>query len=387
MAIIKPFHGIRYKGGNISKFICPPYDVISPKEKELLKKRAAGNMVRLELPDAKGAVNKYAMSGRIFNQWLADGVLLEDKEPAYYFYEQKFTDHGRKMVRRGFFAALKIENPHAGAVKPHEKTLSKPKADRLSLLRAVKANLSPIFGLFNDKGGRLVALGAKIARTKPDAVAKDSDNVYHKLWKVSGAAEVKLVSLGLSKENVFIADGHHRYETSWNYSLEARKKSKCSSECECGFVMIFLCPMQDKGLSIWPTHRVVEPPSDFESELSKYFNITQGNYSKLSRKSPQPLMVYYKGRSRIISVKSRAVLDKAMPGKCRAYKELGVSILHSILLKNIDPHTITYVKDEKEAIALAKKTNRMAVIVPATPIEAIRDIASAGQTMPQKSTY
>lgn len=388
MAIVKPFNGVRYDKENISKLICPPYDVISPAEKERLKGLAEGNMVRLELSDATAKRNKYQQAGALFKEWLTNGTFIVDCEPAYYFYEQSFTDHGKKMVRRGFFAALKVENPHGGSVKPHERTLAKPKEDRLKLIRAVKANLSPIFGLFHDKNKKVLAFSKKIAATRPVSIAKDKEGTTHKVWIVDNARDVAWIGKALAPQKIFIADGHHRYETAWNYACERAKTGKKDPAAEYNYVMIFLCPMEDPGLSIWPTHRVVTAPADFEKKVAEYFTVRPAaEFKKLSGKLPQPLLVYVNGSYRTLVLKDKKSLPKFMADKCAAYRNLGVSILHSILLAGVDPQSITYVKSEKEAVALAKERTCMAVMVPSTPIEAMKDIALANQAMPQKSTY
>jgi uncharacterized protein (DUF1015 family) len=193
----------------------------------------------------------------------------------------------------------------------------------------------------------------------------------------------------LAGQNVFIADGHHRYETAWTYSQEmAGRPGKRDNAAQHNYVMAFLCPMQDKGLVIWPTHRVAALPAGLESNIEKNFNVLpEKDFAKLSLKAPQPLKIVVGGKASTLVVKNKNILVKAMPDKCAAYRELGVSILHSLLFAGVDPAAITYLKDEKEAAALAKKTCRIAVIVPPTPMKAIEDIALAGQVMPQKSTY
>jgi uncharacterized protein (DUF1015 family) len=354
-----------------------------------LIKTSAHNMVRLELPDPAGNRNKYQQAARLFRQWQDEGILITDEKPAFYFYEQRFTDAGRQKVRRGFFAALRLEDPQKGEIKPHERTLAKPKADRLRLLRAVRANLSPIFGLFNDRGGRILRRTAQLARTTPLATATDDDRVTHRLWRIDDAATVKQVTGALQSQNIFIADGHHRYETAWNYLQERRRKGgKAAKDAEYNYVLAFLCPMEDPGLSIWPTHRVVVPPQDLEQRIAQYFDVLPAaRFASCARRSPQPLLLNIGGKSRTLVVKNNAILQKMMPGKCKAYRELGVSILHALLLPAVPPETITYVKSEKEALRLARERKCLAVIVPATPVAAVKEIALAGQTMPQKSTY
>ena len=151
MATIKPFCGTHYNKEIISDLVSPPYDVISKDEKTRLKSTSPYNIVRLELPDETIKRDKYQQAGHLYNDWAKKSILQKDSKPAFYFYEQVFKSNGVKKRRRGFFAAVKLENPHKGEIKPHEKTLAKPKEDRLNLLRSIKANVSPIFGLFNDK--------------------------------------------------------------------------------------------------------------------------------------------------------------------------------------------------------------------------------------------
>lgn len=391
MAIIKAFNGIRYSKSNITNEICPPYDVISSEEKAKLKAKSKYNMVQLELSDPKGKRNKYAQASFLFKEWLAKNVLIQESKPALYFYEQTFIDHDKKMIRRGFFAALKIENPHGGAVKAHEKTLSKPKADRLSLLKAVKANLSPIFLLFNDDNKKMINLCKKISKKKPVSVATDKEKTAHKLWVIDDEKIIKEVESSLKNKKTFIADGHHRYETSWNYlqHMKARDKN-FSNKSNYGYVLAYLCPMEDSGISIWPTHRVVQAPSNIEENIEKYFNVLpQKDFAKLQKEKIQPILLFKDGKYRTLVIKNEALLKKAMPKNCKAFRNLGVSILHNILIphKQVTADKYVYITDEKEAISLAKKTNKIAILVPATPVETIKEIALNNENMPQKSTY
>ncbi|WP_413853452.1 DUF1015 domain-containing protein [Candidatus Ruminimicrobium bovinum] len=391
MAIIKGFNGIRYSKVNITNEICPPYDVISPEEKVKLKKNSKYNMVQLELSDACGKRNKYAQANFLFKQWLKDGVLKQEEKPSIYFYEQTFKDHGKKMTRRGFFAALKIENPHGGAVKAHEKTLAKPKADRLSLLKAVKANLSPIFLLFNDDKNKMVNLCKNISKKKATAVATDKEKTAHKLWAIDDEKIIKEVERTLKNKKTFIADGHHRYETAWNYLQYIKSKDKnFSDKKEYGYVLAYLCPMEDSGISIWPTHRVIEAPKNIEENIEKYFNVLpQKDFAKLQKAKIQPILLFKDNKYRTLVIKNENLLKKAMPKNCKAFRNLGVSILHNILIpkEQVAADKYIYVKDDKEAIALAKKTKKIAILVPATPVEAIKEIALNNENMPQKSTY
>jgi uncharacterized protein (DUF1015 family) len=388
MAIVKPFCGVRYFGQNISKLACPPYDIISEKEKNELKKMSRFNLVRIELPDQAKSKNKYKNAKFLFNDWLQKDILEQDTKESFYLYEQYFKDRTQFKSRRGFFAALKLENPHKGVVKPHEKTLAKPKEDRLNLIRAVQANISPIFGLFGDENKNLSKLFDKIELKKATSYAKDNSGVVHKLWRVDDDASLGLLKKILKAQDIFIADGHHRYETAWNYLKERKASGSYKKDAGYNYVLTYLCAMEDPGLVVWPTHRVFTAPKDIESNILKYFNVSPKNsFTRLSSKTPQPILIYYKGRSRVLTVKNTGILKKAMPDKCKAYQELGVSMLHNVLLNSLQAEDFTYLKSEKEAYKLADKKSCMAAIVPATPVKSVKEIALAGQTMPQKSTY
>ncbi|MDR0822337.1 MAG: DUF1015 domain-containing protein [Endomicrobium sp.] len=391
MAQIRPFQAIRYSKNIITNFICPPYDIIGDEEKARLQKLSPYNIVNIELSDPKGAKNKYKNAAEIFKNYLDGGILQRDAAPSLYFYEQIFDDHGIKMTRRGFFSALKLENPHSGkgAIKPHEKTLAKPKADRLKLLKSVRANISPIFGLFNDDKSIAVNICKRIAKRAPSSTAMDKDGVFHKLWVVSDDDIVSDIVKLLSNKKMFIADGHHRYETAWNYLQEKVQKDKTySQDKDYNFVLAYLCPMEDSGISIWPTHRVIEEPKDLEERIAKYFDIYPANdFKKLSKKEVQPLLLYKDDKYRTLVIKKEGFLKKAMPVQSKYYRNLAVSILHYILLPNIDASQFTYVKSEKEAVVLAKKNHKIAIIVPATPVDSLKNISLNNEMMPQKSTY
>ncbi|GHT45504.1 phosphatase [Endomicrobiia bacterium] len=391
MADIKPFRALRYSKETITNFICPPYDVVNDDEKAKLQKLSPFNIVNVELPDSRDKRNKYQNAADLLRSWRDEHILERDKTPALYFYEQIFEDHGIAMTRRGFFASLKLDNPHSckGSVKPHEKTLTKPKSDRLNLLKATKTNISPIFGLFEDKNRTAVGICRKITRRTPSVAAKDRERVFHKMWVVTDKDIIETLEKYLSIKEVFIADGHHRYETAWNYLQERKEKdNNYSQDKEYNYVLAYLCSMEDPGISIWPTHRVIKAPEDLESNIEKYFNVHSANdFQELSKKEIQPMMIFKDNRYRVLTIKKESFLKKAMRDKCKAYRNLAVSALHYVLIPNVDASEFTYAKDEKEAVLNAKKTGRIAIIVPATPVESLKAISLKNEMMPQKSTY
>ena len=202
---------------------------------------------------------------------------------------------------------------------------------------------------------------------------------------------MKEVENSLKSKKTFIADGHHRYETSWNYLQYVKSKDKnFSDKNEYGYVLAYLCPMEDSGISIWPTHRVIEEPKNLEQNIEKYFNVLpQKDFAKLQKTKIQPILLFKDGKYRTLVIKNESLLKKAMPKNCSAFRNLGVSILHNILIpkEQVAADKYIYVKDDKEAISLAKKTSKIAILVPATPVESIKEIALKNENMPQKSTY
>jgi uncharacterized protein (DUF1015 family) len=391
MAEIKAFRALRYAEEVVTDFICPPYDVISPEEKERLKKLSPFNVVKIELPDPKNKINKYRNAASLLKLWQNDGVLVRVDKPALYFYEQIFEEVGIKMTRRGLFAALKLDDPNSkrSSVKSHEKTLLKPKIDRLKLLKATKANISPIFGLFDDERQEVMDICNKIAKRTPEMTARDGEGTFHKLWIAIDKETIEVVKKCLSSKKIFVADGHHRYETAWDYSQKRKEKDKFyGPEIGYNYVLAYLCPMGDPGISIWPTHRVLEAPVNLESNIEKYFDVHfTKDFQKFSKREVQPIMIFKDGKYRILTVKKESFLKKAMPDKCKVYRSLAVSVLHYLLVPNVVASDFTYVKNDKEAVLIAKKTNKIAIIVPAVPIEHLKNISLNNEVLPQKSTY
>jgi uncharacterized protein (DUF1015 family) len=193
----------------------------------------------------------------------------------------------------------------------------------------------------------------------------------------------------LLNKKIFITDGCHRYETAWNYSQERKEKDKHYSQySDYNYVMSYLCPMEDPGISIWAIHRVIEAPDNLEANIEKYFDVyLVKDFQKLSKKEVQPIIIFKDGKYRVLMIKKDDFLKKAMPKKSRACRNLAVSVLHYVLMPNIEASEFTYVKDDKEAILLARKTGKMAIMVPPTPMQSLKDISLSNEIMPQKSIY
>ncbi|MDR0915154.1 MAG: DUF1015 domain-containing protein [Endomicrobium sp.] len=393
MAELKPFKALRYKWHVLSDVICPPYDIISNEMKNDLVNISKFNMVNIEVPIASTTqANPYIQASNLLHSWQIDKILLRDQKPSLYFYEQIFEHNGIKITRRGFFSLLKIDN---NFVKQHEQTIEKHQTDRLDLLRTTKANTSPIFVLFEDTTNVIVNICIEIAKKLPQAIARDHNGTFHKLWVIYDEKIIYLILEYFRSKIVFIADGHHRYKTACIYKNTEMLKNANSivnTKHPYDYILAYFCPMEDPGILILPTHRVLDIPLNIEQTITKYFDIynTTRDFNKALYKlsdDTQSLMVFLNGTFRIITIKKKSLLKQFMPNKSQSYRNLAVSILHNILVQNLKATQFIYVKSDKEALLLARKTGKMAVIVPSVPIKCLKDISLHNEMMPQKSTY
>jgi uncharacterized protein (DUF1015 family) len=395
MADIYPFRAIRFndvKFATVSKVICPPYDVIQVPEYHKLLERHANNMVRVELP-LQGKGDRYKVAADFWTKWQKSRALLQDKMPSYYGYEQRFSANGANFIRRGFFAALRLETPGKGKIRPHERTFPKHKEDRLHLMRATHANVSPIFGIFFDKQKKAAALLDRRMALKPLVTSRDDKGVTHKLWAWSDPEAVQVLTQVLRPEDVLIADGHHRYETAWNYAQERlgknRSKSSAKGRQAFRYVMTFLCPLADPGLVIQPTHRAVRLPvgagSDEKSwrqRIEPYFSMQKvsGLTALLTRlrsteESSALALVLEGGPLFWLRPKTK---DSSMP----------VVALNEGILKDIPLENISYGQHPKELVENLQRGEANAIfLLPPPDKEAFARICKAGRLLPQKSTY
>jgi uncharacterized protein (DUF1015 family) len=390
MVEIAPFRATRYndnKFSSLSLVIAPPYDVISVPDYDRLLKRHPHNIVRIELPLAQGKQDRYAMAADLWRRWQNQRVLVQDKEPALYGYEQRFSVGATAYFRRGFFAALRLEKPGKGHVRPHERTFPKHKEDRLRLMRATHANISPIFGIFFDRQKKAQALIAQRMREKPLMVSRDDKGVTHRLWKWSDSEARKILTGVLRAEDVLIADGHHRYETAWNYAQERGKgdRSVHTRRRAYRFVLTFLCPLGDPGLVIQPTHRAVRweaPFEEWQRRVTPSFSPQRlGALTQLLARVRSPkehtAVGLVLGEGGLFWLKPRS-RDVALP----------VVPLHERILKGIPPENISYGQDPRDLVQNLQRGEANAVfLLPAPDKEAFARICRAGQLLPQKSTY
>ncbi len=423
MADIRAFRAFRYdlgRVGNLSDVVAPPYDVIDPALQQALYDRSPFNVVRLELnkeePSDNETENRYARAARFLRDWQRDDILVQDSARSLYVLYQDFEVEGRRFTRRGFLSRVRLEPFGSGRIYAHEETMSGPKADRLKLFHATTMNLSPIFGLYPDPGDEVMSrLDAIVSRNLP-LQATDHLGVVSRLWPVTDQHVVSAVTGLLSPKPVFIADGHHRYETSVRYLEERRAAAANSgeeldSESPPNFTMMMLVGMSDPGLIILPTHRLVSGLPNLSAErlaeiLAPHFHVERvGQGEKGAREAwdtieadgSQDMLAFgtvTDGVWQTARFRSPQLMAERAGNHSPAWRGLAVSILHVAVLDHLLPQAIggkpecKYVHLLREVTdATAAKQCQLAVLVPPATMQHVEQIAGNLEKMPPKSTY
>lgn len=365
MADVRPFPGIRFDPARVSlgRALCPPYDVI-PQDLARRYRADPGNAIHLELPEGEGE-EKYQRAAALWADWTRAGLIAADPEPSVYVCEERFRHGGRGYRRLGFLAALGVSPRASKQVICHERTLSKPKEDRLNLLRAVRANISPIFGLVPDASGAVRRSLSKTRKRKPDAFGKMSSGVVYRLWRVGGSEARRLCGL-LKTKKVLIADGHHRFAVSQElYRQEPTRANET--------LLAYLCPEEDSGLVMLPTHRVVAERRSFPTgDACRSLKDLLG---RLERSRNPYACGIYDG--------SYALVEPRSSG-CRS--GMGVEYVAKGLLKDVPPDVIRYTHEARTAKEWAD-AGGVAVLVKSSPVGQIRKAVASVGLLPQKSTY
>ena len=426
MPEIAPFRAVRYNRQPIEKYIAPPYDVISPAQREGYAARDPHNIVHLILPqdppsrsvpDGRAALNRYQRAGAAYRQWLSEGVLVRDAQPALYVLHQEFKHRGKHHVRRGFLARLRLEDFARRTVLPHEATLPGPKADRLDLVREVRANLSPILMLYGDAENQIPGLLAPVTDLLPHGIFSD-EGVDHAIWNVTDPALCARVVQFMVSRTLYIADGHHRYETSLSYAQEVEGKlGQPRPNGAHHFALVYFCAMEDPGVVILPTHRLLHGLAGFDSRalvhraaelfsidpLNEPLTSTQNLASAQAEQTMQGLQqpsftLVADKQSWIFKLRSETDLSK-LPGRPNfgGLRELDVTVLHSLVLEGLlglsqdaqrSLENVSYIKDAGEAVrAVSSGQVQAAFLMNPTRVEQVRAVAEAGELMPTKSTF
>lgn len=415
MIEVKPFHGLLYNTkitGPLIEVTAPPYDVISPALQEALHQKNPHNVVRLilgkEFSTDSEMDNRYSRSAGTFKQWLEEEVLVRDSRPGFYLYSQEYEFEGEKFCRTGIFARVKTEAFSKGNILPHEFTLAKAKTDRNRLLNACHANFSPIFGLYSDPEGKLDALLQDEGNLEPLSVIDDG-SVVHRIWRLNNAAICQEISQQISDKKIYIADGHHRYETALAFAEANQGKVE-----DCAHVMMFLTNMDSDSMSIFPIHRVVKSPEPFDREsflkkAEEYFDISpwSGPLNGAEVKSQlkemgnaQITFCAYMGKEHafVLKVKDpKNVVPLLSDNEPEDMQVLDVAQLHALLFRHIlkidtreksGQQHVSYKVNSEEAMAMVDSGEYdVAFFMNPTLIEHVRRLAEKGVRLPQKATF
>ncbi len=418
MVYIAPFRGILYnqkKIRDLSKVIAPPYDVITPEEQERLYRKSPYNVVRLILNQEP---NPYESVARLFDGWQSEGIFVRDEISALYFLSHRFPDkEGKERERLGFIALTQLEDFSTGTIRPHEKTLEGPKEDRLRLMLACHANLSPIFALYSHPKQTINnALTEQVQGVPPNIEVKEDDGGTCSLWRITDPEIIRLVKREMKEQPLLIADGHHRYEAALNYRNRLRaERGNWKGQEAFNFVMMYFANMNDDGLVILPTHRLVRsfapiPFQKLEEELQRYL------YLEPYPKTPEGQRWFLRalksgGKKRhligasfkrdprylILRLKNKRFMQRLANNLSGPLRDLDVTTLHLLILEHIldvtpeeqtNGEVISYSQDEEKVLRAVDKEDYQAAFIlnPPKP-EEIMTIVQSGEKMPQKSTY
>jgi uncharacterized protein (DUF1015 family) len=425
MARIYPFRAWRYNptAVRLDDVVTQPYDKITPAMQQAYYERSPYNLVRIilgkpELFDAGDGENVYTRAGRDFRAWREQGVLVQEKDPCIFAYSQRFKVPGSETVkeRRGFIALGKLHDYAEKVVYRHEQTLSKPKGDRLNLLKATHAHFGQIFMLYSDPAGSIEKLlydGAGAA----DAEVTDEYGVLHRLWKVNEPNVINLLTTAMADKKLIIADGHHRYETALNYSKEHAPATPAKTETSTAqiqqpaypeaAVMMSFVNMDSDGLVVLPTHRVVHSLANFEPEAftraaGEFFTVDKlataeaASYvATLTGQQGTAFVAVTRGGALLLRAKAEAVAA-ALTKLPERQRQLDLSCLHTIVLDRLlgldaekvrEQTNLRYLRDAAEAVDQVRRGEAdVAFLTNPVSMEQLKEVAFAGDVMPQKST-
>jgi uncharacterized protein (DUF1015 family) len=444
MAAIIPIKGLRYnpqKVGSLADVVTPPYDVIDAAAQDGYYKRHPYNIIRLEygkiLPGDDKNNNRYTRAAADYRTWLQENILTPDPKPAIYLYEQEFAAGRENKVRSGIICGVRLEPYEKGIVLPHEETMSKHKADRLELMRACRANFSPIFSLYADQDNGIIAsLRDSLKGAPPDISFTDDSGEEHRMWVVTDPCSIGKAQRIMEDKRIFIADGHHRYETALNYKREreaaggtGENTALTAADPTYKYVMMALVNLYDPGLVVLPTHRLIKDVKSLDKkylveQLKENFAVEEyeleparGNFRQLismlettgtvalerpekKDKAHRHAFGLYAGDNKfyLLTVKEGVDLLQMMPKeKSAAWQKLDVSILHTLIIEKYlgicgelraRADHITYTREEEGALEMVDRNEyQLVFFLNPTLVEEVTEVAGQGEKMPQKSTF
>jgi uncharacterized protein (DUF1015 family) len=405
MADVQPLRTLRYDlatVGSLDAVAAPPYDVIDAPLRAELAARSPFNVVEVDLPEDNGG-DPYLHAQTTMEAWLQQGVVVREREPAIWAMTQDYSGpDGNAYTRHGFFCRVRVEDYGPGRIRPHERTQPGPKEDRLRLTRATRANLSPIFSLFPDAEGEAWrTLEPLTGADQPYATVTDSDGTVNRLWRISDPGAIERIQAILAGRELLIADGHHRYETARVYEREVGGEGAHS------YVLMFLCSLQDSGLTIFPTHRLLTGLDEnrraaLREAIERHFDVTEIDAGELEPPAGDGPVAFgyldaFDRRPLRLTLRNQAGVDDALAGRSDAYRHLDTAVLEALVLKGAlgmseddvaNKRGLGYSKDFADARAAVESGRAdAAFFMRATPVEQVREVAEAGESMPPKSTF
>ena len=417
MAIIRPFKGIHYNTnlvGSLDQVISPPYDVITPAQRDALYASGEYNFVRIILnrpePGDESVDESYQRAARYLDTWLETGVFASDEEVSFYVYEQEFTNplDGERLSRLGLFCALKLSPYEEGVVLPHEETRKKAKEDRMHLMRTTSANTEPIFGLYEDEKNSVRSeLLQTMQASNPMLTATVGDEI-ERVWRISDSVILSRIANMFADASIWIADGHHRYETGLSYRDERRKAlSSPLADMACDYILIILSAFNDPGLVVLPTHRLVRNiPSNTLAELPnnlrELFEVERMESEEMLKRLATPDDTHRFGMalargSYLLTLRDLDTAIRRITGHADVWKKLDVSLLQELILSGqmgisaeqlATTPDIAYTRDTHEALnKVAEGECQVAFILAPPHADDVRHVALSHEKMPPKSTY
>ena len=407
MATVRPFQGIFYDPHRVdlSRVVAPPYDVISPADQRRYYQQDPHNVVRLIAGEVHAADtpedNKYTRAAGFFRQWLADGILHRESSPGLHVYRHRFVDptDGRQRERQGILGVVELE-PFGRGVLPHEQTHARAKADRLSLTRAVVANLSPVFALYEDPQSAVRPVIATAVAESPRLSITGEDGDQHTIWSINGAERFHKLAEVFRTSRLYIADGHHRYETALNFRNKQRvDHPEAPPDAAFNYVLMLLVDMADPGLTILPTHRLLHDFERFDPALvdrlaRRHRVIPRRDRAELLAAMQEPTASHRIG---IAVTSTRATVDIGSADAADPVSRLDVSVLHREILQRelgLEPDELEserYLSYSRDVATLLDRVEtgagQAAFFLRPPAVSDVVDVARAGQVMPQKSTY
>jgi len=410
MPNIKSFKGYYYNqeiAGSLDNLIAPPYDVISPSQREELYSRSPFNIIRVilgkDLPGDNSISNKYSRAAEHLKDWISKSILKKDNQPALYLLKQEFEHNSKKYSRLGFFALIELVDFDKKQVFPHEETLSAPKADRLKLLEAARAHFSPIFSFYFDNKKVAEGIFDEFKKEPPFIKVTDFNGIKNFLWRVVDKNKISQITQMIENNQVFIADGHHRYETALNY----KKLHLQAAKDDANFMLMYFANIEQEGLLILPFHRLIKKlntigPQEVNKKIKEFFDMQKIPDLKAVLKAIETtdgshkFGLFLNNEFFVLALKNEADAEKGLEAsiganKSGAYKKLDVTILDEFLIKDLlavnSEEALNFTKNAEEAVALVKAGEcKMAFFLKPTRLTQVKNVALCGERMPKKST-